>query len=81
MPLALSWSLKRCTIKRARKEIDNRELGNDDGDVNENGKKKKNRLNRQNNNSASASEAFLYISLPSMHEYGVKMPLNSRSKS
>ena len=39
---------KRCTIKRARKEV-----GNEDGDINENGEKK-NRLNRQNNNSARA---------------------------
>ena len=36
-------------------------------------KKKGNSLTRQNNNFARASR-FLYISLPSLHHYHVKMP-------
>ena len=36
-------------------------------------KKKSNSLTRQNNNFARASR-FLYISLPSLHDYHVKMP-------
>ena len=38
----------------------------DDGDGNENGKK-------QNNNLARASR-FLYISMPSFHDYNVNLP-------
>ena len=41
-------------------------LGNDDGDGNENGKKV---LDKQNNN------AFLYISLLSLHDNNVKLPI------
>ena len=41
-------------------------LSNDDGDGNENGKK-------QNNNFIKY-DAFLYISLPSLHDYDVKLP-------
>ena len=41
-------------------------LRNDHRDSNENGKK-------QNNNFARASR-FLYISLPSLHDYDVKLP-------
>ena len=40
---------------------------------NENGKKK-NRFIKQNNNFARAAHFFLYISLPLLHEYDVKMP-------
>ena len=36
-------------------------------------KKKSNSLTRQNKNFARASR-FLYISLPSLHDYDVKMP-------
>ena len=36
-------------------------------------KKKSNSLTRQNNNFARALR-FLYISLPSLHDYHVKMP-------
>ena len=36
-------------------------------------KKKSNSLTRQNKNFARASR-FLYISLPSLHDYHVKMP-------
>ena len=44
-------------------------LSNDDGDVNENGKKAIG-LDQQNNNCARASR----FSLPSLHDYDVKMP-------
>ena len=47
-------------------------LSNDDGDGNENGKKAIG-LDWQNNNFVRAS-LFLYISLPSLHDYNVKMP-------
>ena len=47
-------------------------LGNDDSDVNEKGKKAIG-LDWQNNNSAR-DHAFLYISLPSLHDFDVKMP-------
>ena len=47
-------------------------LSNDDGDGKENGKKTKG-LDWQNNNFARASR-FLYISLPSLHDYNVKVP-------
>ena len=46
-------------------------LGNDDGDVNES-RKKAIGLDWQNNNFTRASR-FLYISLPSLHDYDVKM--------
>ena len=36
--------------------------------------KKSNSLTRQNNNFARASPFFLYISLPSLHDYPLKMP-------
>ena len=35
---------------------------------------KKNRFIKQNNNFARAAHFFLYISLPLLHEYDVKMP-------
>ena len=47
-------------------------LSNDDGDGNENGKKAIG-LDKQNNNFARAAR-FLYISLPSLHDYNVKVP-------
>ena len=47
-------------------------LSNDDGDGNENGKKAIG-LDWENNNFARASR-FLYISLPSLHDYNVKVP-------
>ena len=46
-------------------------LGNDDGDVNES-RKKAIGLDWQNNNFTRASR-FLYISLPSLHDYDVKI--------
>ena len=48
-------------------------LSNDDGDGNENGKKTT-ELDKQNNNFARAFHVFLYISLPTLHDYDVKMP-------
>ena len=48
-------------------------LSIDDGDDNENGKKAT-ELHKQNNNFARAFQAFLYISLPTLHDYNVKMP-------
>ena len=47
-------------------------MSNDDGDFNENGKKAIG-LDWQNNNDF-ARAAFLYISLPSLHDYYVKIP-------
>ena len=47
-------------------------LSNDDGDGNENGKKTIG-LDRQNSNFVRAS-LCLYISLPSLHDYNMKMP-------
>ena len=47
-------------------------LNNGDSDGNENGNKPIG-LDWQNNNFARASR-FLYISLPSLHDYDVKMP-------
>ena len=43
-------------------------LRNDDDDGNENGNKAKG-LDKQNNNFARASRPFLYIYLPSLHDY------------
>ena len=37
-------------------------------------RQKSNTLNRQKNNCACFFHAFLYISLPSLHDYDVKMP-------
>ena len=48
-------------------------LSNDDGDGKENGKKAKG-LDWQNNNFARDITLFLYISLPSLHDYNVKLP-------
>ena len=48
-------------------------LRSNDGDGNVNATKAIIRLNKQNNNFARA-HAFLYISLPSRHDYDVKMP-------
>ena len=45
----------------------------DDDDDNENGKKAI-RLDKQNNKTLHVQNAFLYISLPSLHDYNVKMP-------
>ena len=47
-------------------------LSNDNGDGNENDKKGIG-LDWQNNNFARASR-FLYISLPSLHDYDVELP-------
>ena len=47
-------------------------LRNHDGDGNEY-RKKAIDLDKQNNNFARA-HAFLYISLPSLHDYNVKLP-------
>jgi len=47
-------------------------LSNDDGDGNEDGKKAIG-LDWQNNNFERASR-FLYISLPSLYDYNVKVP-------
>ena len=47
-------------------------LSNDDGDGNENFKKKKVWLAEQQ--LCTYSTLFLYISLPSLHDYGVKIP-------
>ena len=48
-------------------------LSNDNGDGNVNGEKAT-ELDAQNNNFARAFHAFLYISLPTLHDYDVKMP-------
>ena len=48
-------------------------LRNDESDSNENGKKAIG-LDKKNNNFARASRIFLYISLPSLHDYIVKLP-------
>ena len=48
-------------------------LSNDDGDGNENGKRAT-ELDQQNDNFARAFHAFLYTSLPSLHDYDVEMP-------
>ena len=50
-------------------------LSNEDGDVNENGRNE-NGLFWQNNNFSLTSSHFLYISLPSLHDYDEKMPDN-----
>ena len=47
-------------------------LSNDDGDVNENGKKAIG-LDRQRNNIARVSRFFVHF-FPSLHDYVVKMP-------
>ena len=47
-------------------------LSNDDGAATRTAKKK--RFIKQNNNFARAAHFFLYISLPLVHEYDVKMP-------
>ena len=48
-------------------------LSNDEDDGNENGKKKQEVYISKNNNFARASR-FLYISLPSLHDYNEKVP-------
>ena len=48
-------------------------ISNDDGDGNENGKKST-ELDKQNNNFARAFHAFLYTSLPTLHDCDVKIP-------
>ena len=48
-------------------------LSNDDGDVNENGKKAIG-LDWQNNNFARASHFVVHFFLSSLHDYDVKMP-------
>ena len=48
-------------------------LSKDDGDVNEDGKKAIG-LDWENNTFARASRFFVCISLPSLHDYNVKMP-------
>ena len=47
-------------------------LGNDDGEVNENGKEGIDLISKTA--TLHVHHAFLYISLPSLHEYDVKMP-------
>ena len=47
-------------------------LGNDDGEVNENGKEGIDFISKTT--TLQVHHAFLYISLPSLHEYDVKMP-------
>ena len=47
-------------------------LGNDDGEVNENGKEGMDLISKTT--TLHVHHAFLYISLPSLHEYDVKMP-------
>ena len=52
-------------------------FSNDDGDSNENVKKKKKKLNHrfiEQNNKFAGAHAFVYISLPSLHDCDVKMP-------
>ena len=48
-------------------------LRDDHGDGNENGKRAT-ELDQQNDNFARAFHAFLYTSLPSLHDYDVEMP-------
>ena len=47
-------------------------LGNDDGEVNENGKEGIDLISKTT--TLQVHHPFLYISLPSLHEYDVKMP-------
>ena len=47
-------------------------LSNDDGDVNENGIKAIGYIGKTT--TLHAHHAFLYISLPSLHDYDVNMP-------
>ena len=47
-------------------------LNNDDGDINENGKKKKVYIDKTT--TLQVHHAFLYISLPSLHDHNVKIP-------
>ena len=47
-------------------------LSNDDGDVNENGRNAIGLISKTT--TLHVHHAFLYISLPSLHEYDVKMP-------
>ena len=49
-----------------------RSLSNDDGDVNENGIKAIGYIGKTT--TLHAHHAFLYISLPSLHDYDVNMP-------
>ena len=60
----------------SRTSILNRELKTDDG----NGKRNENviDLDWQNNNFARVRLFFWYISLPSLHDYDVKVPIISR---
>ena len=51
---------------------DNKTNDDDDGDGKENGKN--NVLLLTNNNFARAPHAILYISLPSLHHYDIKLP-------
>ena len=50
-------------------------LSNDDGDGNENGKKAIGLISKTT--TLHVHHAFLYISLPSLHDYDVKMPIRS----
>ena len=59
----------RCRRRRRRKI---ERLRNDDDDSNENGTKEIG-LDKENNNFAR-EHAFLYISLPPLHDYNVKLP-------
>ena len=58
---------------RCRRRLSGGSLSNDDGDGNENVKKTRDRLNRQNNNFVSTSRFLvLYVYLLSLHDYDVK---------
>ena len=60
-------------IKKQVLKSDTRDFQIRRRDGNEN-VKKRNRFKKQNNNFARASRFFLYILLPFVHDYGVKMP-------
>ena len=50
-------------------------LSKDDGDGNEKGKKATG-LDWQNNNNLHVGSRLLYISLPSLHDYDVELPIS-----
>ena len=55
--------------------FNNRDLtGNDDGDGNENGKKKSNWFRLVKQQVCTCITLFLYISQPSLHDYNMKVP-------
>ena len=65
----VAYRVTTVTRKVPRRFLDRglRSISNDDGDVNENGKK-------SNRFRLHVHHAFLYISLPSLHDYNVKIP-------